>query len=46
MSALRSLTRLWPLHLLVLAVSVVSQLIGVRSIPIGIGAILLLPLLY
>ena len=46
MSALRSFARLWPLHLLVLVVSVVSQLIGVRSIPIGIGAILLLPLLY
>ena len=40
------LIRLWPLHLLVLVVGVASQLIGIQSIPIGIGAILLLPLLY
>ncbi len=46
MESFKALARLWPLHLLVLVVSIVSQFIGVRAIPIGIGTILLLPLLY
>lgn len=46
MESLKALARLWPLHLLVLVFSIVSQFIGVRAIPIGIGTILLLPLLY
>ncbi len=46
MDSLKTLARLWPLHLIVLIVSIVSQFIGVRAIPIGIGTILLLPLLY
>ncbi|CAN5374453.1 DUF3100 domain-containing protein [soil metagenome] len=46
MESLKTLARLWPLHVLVLVVSIVSQFIGVRAIPIGIGTILLLPLLY
>ncbi|MDO6721663.1 MULTISPECIES: DUF3100 domain-containing protein [Celeribacter] len=36
----------WRLHLTVLAITVVAELIGVVKVPIGIGAILLLPLLY
>ncbi len=36
----------WRLHVTVLAITIVSELIGVIQIPIGIGAILLLPLLY
>lgn len=36
----------WRLHLAALAITAVSELIGVIQIPIGIGAILLLPLLY
>ncbi len=36
----------WRLHVTVLAITVVSELIGIIEIPIGIGAILLLPLLY
>lgn len=46
MDSLKTLLKLWPLHLLVLIVSIASQLIGVRAIPIGIGTILLLPLLF
>lgn len=46
MEIARDLARLWPLHLAVLVVGIVSQLIGVRSIPIGIGTILLLPMLF
>ncbi|MDO5661059.1 MAG: DUF3100 domain-containing protein [Brachybacterium sp.] len=41
-----SLARLWPLHLFVLVVGVLSQWIGVRSIPIWIGTIMLLPMLF
>ena len=36
----------WRLHLTVLALVVVSELIYIREIPLGPGAILLLPLLY
>ena len=43
---MNSLIRLWPLHLTVLVVGVVSQLIGVRSVPLGVGTMLLLPMLY
>ncbi len=39
MNSLKTLVKLWPLHVLVLVVSIVSQLIGVRAIPIGIGTI-------
>lgn len=46
METARDVLRLWPLHLAVLAIGVLSQLIGVRSIPIGIGTILLLPMLF
>ena len=46
MKSIEALVRLWPLHLVVLAVSIASQLIDVRSISIGIGTILLLPMLY
>jgi hypothetical protein len=43
---LRALVRMWPIHLIVLVFGMIAQLIGVRSIPIGIGTILLLPLLF
>lgn len=46
MEALKNLARLWPIHLIVLVTAIVAQLIGVRAIPIGIGTILLLPLLF
>ncbi|WP_298885151.1 DUF3100 domain-containing protein [uncultured Serinicoccus sp.] len=46
MDTVKTLARAWPIHLVVLVVGIVSQLIGVRSIPIGIGTILLLPLLF
>lgn len=46
MEALRNTATLWRLHLAVLVITIVSELIGIRKIPIGIGAILLLPLLY
>ncbi|MGD8151038.1 DUF3100 domain-containing protein [Ornithinimicrobium sp. Y1694] len=46
MDTLKALAKLWPIHLIVLIFSVISQLIGVRPIPIGIGTILLLPLLF
>lgn len=45
-SLLRRLTGEWRLHLVVLAIVVVSELIYIREIPLGPGAILLLPLLY
>ena len=43
---LRRLAGEWRLHLVVLAVVIVSELIYIREIPMGPGAILLLPLLY
>ena len=43
---MKTFLRLWPLHLAVLVVAVVSQFIGVQSIPLGFGTILLLPMLY
>ncbi|MEE1650319.1 DUF3100 domain-containing protein [Brachybacterium sp. J144] len=46
METVRGLARLWPLHLAVLVIGVVSQLIGILRIPIGIGTILLLPMLF
>ncbi|WP_114856231.1 DUF3100 domain-containing protein [Brachybacterium sp. YJGR34] len=46
METARGLAQLWPLHLAVLIIGVVCQLIGVRAIPIGIGTILLLPMLF
>lgn len=46
METVRELARLWPLHLAVLVIGVVSQLIGILRIPIGIGTILLLPMLF
>jgi len=46
METARGLLRLWPLHLAVLVIGVVSQVIGVRAIPIGFGTILLLPMLF
>ncbi len=36
----------WRLHVSVLIITVISELIGVIVVPIGIGSILLLPLLY
>lgn len=46
METARGLLQLWPLHLAVLIIGVISQVIGIRSIPIGIGTILLLPMLF
>ncbi|MGO1901516.1 MAG: DUF3100 domain-containing protein [Brachybacterium sp.] len=46
METARGLLQLWPLHLAVLIIGVISQFIGIRSIPIGIGTILLLPMLF
>lgn len=43
---LRRLAGEWRLHLLVLAIVIISELIYIREIPLGPGAILLLPLLY
>lgn len=45
-SLLRRLAGEWRLHLVVLAIVIVSELIYIREIPLGPGAILLLPLLY
>ena len=45
-SLLRRLAGEWRLHLVVLAIVIVSELIYTREIPVGPGAILLLPLLY
>ena len=45
-STLRELVGDWRLHVTVLALVVVSELIYIREIPLGPGAILLLPLLY
>ncbi|MDB6177123.1 DUF3100 domain-containing protein [Paracoccus sp. Z330] len=36
----------WRLHASVLIITIISELIGVIKVPIGIGSILLLPLLY
>ncbi len=36
----------WRLHLSILVITVIAELIGVIVVPIGIGSILLLPLLY
>ncbi len=36
----------WRLHVSVIAITVISELIGIIAVPIGIGSILLLPLLY
>ena len=36
----------WRLHLSVLVITVIAELVGVIAVPIGIGSILLLPLLY
>lgn len=46
METTQSLLRLWPVHLAVLVLGLLSQLIGVRQFPIGIGTILLLPMLF
>ena len=46
MNALRGQMELWKLHLAVIIIGVIAELIGIRKIPLGIGAILLLPLLY
>lgn len=36
----------WRLHLSMLVITVIAELVGVINVPIGIGSILLLPLLY
>ncbi|MDN5892299.1 MAG: DUF3100 domain-containing protein, partial [Psychrobacter sp.] len=36
----------WKLHLLAIAVSLLAEWIGIIKIPIGIGVLVLLPLLY
>ncbi|WP_417815924.1 DUF3100 domain-containing protein [Thalassospira alkalitolerans] len=46
MNALRGQLELWRLHLAVIVLGVIAELIGIQKIPFGIGAILLLPLLY
>lgn len=45
-SLLRRLAGEWRLHLMVIVIVVASELIYIREIPLGPGAILLLPLLY
>ncbi len=35
-----------PLHLLVLGIVAVAELIGIVRIPIGVGTVILLPILY
>ncbi|MEN2978242.1 DUF3100 domain-containing protein [Tistrella bauzanensis] len=46
MSVVKETMQLWRLHLAVLVLAIIAELIGIQRIPIGIGAILLLPLLY
>ncbi|MEN3793519.1 DUF3100 domain-containing protein [Fulvimarina sp. MAC3] len=46
MQSTRSILGDWRLHVTALAITIVSELIGVIVIPIGIGSVLLLPLLY
>lgn len=46
MDAARTAARLWPIHLAVLVLGLIAQLIGIIKIPIGIGTILLLPMLF
>lgn len=46
LDSIRTLGQDWRLHLTVVVVVILSQVIGVRQIPIGIGVILLLPMLY
>lgn len=46
MRAVLDAVKLWRLHLAALVIVLVAQLIGIQEIPIGTGAILLLPLLY
>ncbi|WP_404422534.1 DUF3100 domain-containing protein [Thalassospira australica] len=46
MNALRGQLELWRLHLAVIVLGAIAELIGIQKIPLGIGAILLLPLLY
>jgi hypothetical protein len=46
MSVIKETMQLWRLHLAVLVLAIIAELIGIQRIPIGIGAILLLPLLY
>lgn len=46
MDAARTVARLWPIHLAVLVLGLIAQLIGIIKIPIGIGTILLLPMLF
>ncbi len=45
-SLMRRLAGEWRLHLVVLAIVIVSELVYTREIPVGPGTILLLPLLY
>lgn len=46
MDPARTVARLWPIHLAVLALGMLAQLIGIVKIPIGIGTIMLLPMLF
>ncbi|MFH5823781.1 DUF3100 domain-containing protein [Georgenia sp. AZ-5] len=46
MDNIRDVFGAWRLHVVVLLIVVAAQLIGVRQIDVGIGAILFLPLLY
>ncbi len=45
-SLLRRVAGEWRLHLVVIAIVIVSELIYIRELPLGPGAVLLLPLLY
>ncbi len=46
MSLARELLLDWRMHLSVLIITIICEAIGVVAIPIGIGSVLLLPLLY
>ncbi|NDL58703.1 DUF3100 domain-containing protein [Phytoactinopolyspora mesophila] len=46
MRTVRSAVSMWRLHVAVLVIVIAAQFIGVQQIPLGTGAILLLPLLY
>lgn len=46
MDSTRDILLDWRLHLSVLVITIISEAIGIIAVPIGIGTILLLPLLY
>lgn len=46
MEYLKGIALDWKLHASVLVITIIAELVGIINVPIGIGAILLLPLLY